>query len=72
MIRDPAWRAWAHWTESVTRPRVDLAGIGTVDTWVELSEVVWPCVSFQTSLVFGSDGTVLTSRSTLRFRTVTS
>ena len=66
--RDPARRAWEDWTESATRRRVDLAGIGTVDTWVELTEIVWPCVSFHTSFVFGSDGAVLTSRSTLRFR----
>ncbi len=66
--RDPARRAWEEWTESATRRRVDVPDVGLVETWVELTEVVWPCVSFQTSFVFCSDGAVLTSHSMLRFR----
>ncbi|MGH9064260.1 MAG: hypothetical protein ACRD0L_09890 [Acidimicrobiales bacterium] len=66
--RDPARRAWENWTEAATRRRVDLPGVGTVETWVELTELAWPCVSFETSFVFAYDGAVLTSLSTLRFR----
>lgn len=37
-------------------------------TWVELTAVAMPLVSFRHTWVFESDGAVLTSDSTLRFR----
>ncbi len=67
-IRDPARRAWESWTPEVTRHRVDVPGVGWVENWVELTEVSLPMVSFRTTFVFGDDGDVLTSNSTLRFR----
>jgi hypothetical protein len=39
-----------------------------VRTWVELTGVELPLVSFRSHFVFDSDGQVLTSDSTLRFR----
>lgn len=39
-----------------------------VESWVELTDVSGPLVSFRWTWVFGSDGQVLTSDSTLRFR----
>ncbi len=43
-------------------------GVDTVETWVELTDVTLPMVSFRSTFVFESDGAVLTSESTLRFR----
>jgi hypothetical protein len=47
---------------------VELPKVGTVETWGDLVEVNIPFVSFRTTFVFASDGAVLTSDSTLRFR----
>jgi len=43
-------------------------GVGWVESWVDVTDVSWPLVSFRRSWVFASDGRVLTSDSTLRFR----
>lgn len=70
--RDPAFRGWEEWTRPATYRRVDLTGlvdgVETVDTWTELRAVGLPLVTFRTTWLFGSDGAVLTSDSTLRFR----
>ncbi len=66
--RDPVRRAWEGWTRAATWKRVHIPEVGEVETWTDLMEVALPLVSFQTSFLFRSDGTVLTSRSTLRFR----
>jgi hypothetical protein len=47
---------------------VELPQVDTVETWGDLVEVNMPFVSFRTIFVFGSDGAVLKSDSTLRFR----
>lgn len=52
-----------------THRRVEIAGVGAVETWVDLTEVAPPLVSFRWTFVFGSDGAVVTSDSTLRLRT---
>lgn len=67
-VRDPSQRAWERWTPELTRRRVDLPGAGVVETWVELTGVSLPFVSFRHVYVFESDGARLTSDSTLRFR----
>lgn len=46
-----------------------ISGTGPVQTWTDLTDVQQDLVSFQTTFVFECDGTVLTSHSTLRFRT---
>lgn len=66
--RDPARQAWRGWTREQSHRRVDLAELGTVETWVDLTQVDLPLVSFRWTFVFHADGTVLSSDSTLRFR----
>ena len=46
-----------------------IPGVGTVESWVDLTDVAPPLVSFRWTFVFEADGTTLTSDSTLRFRT---
>lgn len=68
--RDPARRAWEEWTEARTRSTTTIAGVGRVTEWVEVTDVdeARGLVSFESPNVFEADGTVITSRSTLRFR----
>jgi SAM-dependent methyltransferase len=68
--RDPQRRAWEEWTEERTRTTTDVPGVGRVTDWVQVTEVVddGRLVSFESPNVFEADGTVITSRSTLRFR----
>lgn len=54
-------------TEQATRTVTEIPG-DVVETWVELTEVALPLVSFRHTFVFASDGARLTSDSTLRFR----
>ena len=67
-VRDPSRRAWEGWIPERTRRRVELPGVGVVETWVDLMDVSLPFVSFRHVYVFESDGATLTSDSTLRFR----
>lgn len=67
-IRDPARRAWEEWTREHTHKIQQTADGGTVESWSDLVEVKPPYVSFRGTYVFSSDGAVLTSDSTLRFR----
>ncbi|MDA2804103.1 class I SAM-dependent methyltransferase [Nocardiopsis suaedae] len=66
--RDPAFRAWEGWTRGRTHGVADVAGIGVVETWIEVTRVALPLVEFRTTYAFALDGRVLTSDSTLRFR----
>jgi len=67
--RDPANRAWQReWTRAASRRVDEIPGVGTVDSWTELIDVREPLVTFRSTWVFASDGQVLTSDSTLRFR----
>ena len=66
--RDPAYGAWTEWTRERSRRVVDAGELGPVEAWVELTEVALPLVRFRWTYVFRSDGAVLTSDSTLRFR----
>lgn len=68
--RDPAARAWEAWTEAATRNTTEVPGVGPVTDWVQSTEVVddGRLVTFESPNVFEADGTVITSRSTLRFR----
>ena len=65
--RDPARRAWEEWTRDHTHQVTPVDG-DTVESWGELISVELPFVSFRGTYVFASDGAVLTSDSTLRFR----
>lgn len=69
-VRDPARRAWESWTEEATRSTTDVPGVGPVTDWVQVTDVVGDgeLVTFESPNIFEVDGTVITSRSTLRFR----
>jgi SAM-dependent methyltransferase len=66
--RDPARRAWLRWDRPHSYVQAEVPGIGGVETWEDLTEVSGEFVSFRSTCVFASDGAVLTSDSTLRFR----
>jgi SAM-dependent methyltransferase len=66
--RDPAYEAWRGWNRADTYSVVEIDGVGAVESWGELTAVRLPLVSFRGTTVF-PDGEVLTSDSTLRFRT---
>ena len=65
--RVPERRAWERWTREHTFAREDIEGVGVVETWCDLGEVVGPLVSFRWTNVL-PDGDVILSDSTLRFR----
>jgi SAM-dependent methyltransferase len=66
--RDPARRQWEEWTREPTHQVQPVPSGGTVEFWSELVDVELPYVTFRGTYVFSSDGAVLTSESTLRFR----
>jgi SAM-dependent methyltransferase len=67
-VRDPDRRAWREWNRNKTYRRADLPQVGPLQTWTELTEVRPPFISFRMTFVFETEGAVLTSDSTLRFR----
>ncbi len=68
-VRDPAKEAWKGWNREQSYKTIEAPGIGTVELWVELVNVQLPLISFRYTFVFHKDGSVMTSESTLRFRT---
>jgi SAM-dependent methyltransferase len=66
--RVPAARAWETWTRDATYSAVDVEGVGLVTSWLEVTSIEWPLVTFGGTWTFASDGATLTSSSTLRFR----
>ncbi|MFF5337706.1 class I SAM-dependent methyltransferase [Streptomyces sp. NPDC013181] len=66
--RDPARRAWEMWTRVHSHRVTDVPGAGSVESWVQVTDVSGPLVTFRWTYVFAADGQVLTSDSTLRFR----
>ncbi|MDV6263582.1 class I SAM-dependent methyltransferase [Rhodococcoides yunnanense] len=66
--RVPARTAWTEWNRRDSLAVRDIPGVGRVESWLETTEVNGPLVSFRWTYVFASDGQVLTSDSTLRFR----
>ena len=73
--RDPDRRAWLEWDRARTEATADIPGIGRVRTWCDPGSVSGAVdsddgllVSFRWTTEFASDGAVLTSDSTLRFR----
>lgn len=66
--RVPEREAWREWTREATHEVTDVDGVGRVETWTEVTEVRGELVTFRATWVFASDGAVLTSDSTLRFR----
>jgi SAM-dependent methyltransferase len=66
--RDPGFCGWLEWDRATSYRRTEIPGAGVVESWVELTDVAFPLVSFRWTWVFASDGQTLTSDSTLRFR----
>ncbi|MFF2509035.1 class I SAM-dependent methyltransferase [Streptomyces sp. NPDC058067] len=66
--RDPARRAWEEWNRAESYAETRIPGVGVVESWVEVTDVSGPLVTFRWTYVFAEDGEVLTSDSTLRFR----
>jgi SAM-dependent methyltransferase len=67
--RNPARQAWQNWSREGTFVRLDIPGLGEVQTWLELTEVNGEYVSYRRTYVFAADGATLTSDSTRRLRT---
>ena len=67
--RRPERRAWEEWNPERSFERVEIPDVGVVETWNEVIDVALPFVTFQGTIVFLADNTVLHSTSTLRFRT---
>ena len=66
--RDPEREGWRAWTREQTLCRVDVAALGPVECWVDLTEVALPNVSFRWTYRIERTGETLVSDSTLRFR----
>jgi hypothetical protein len=66
--RDPARRAWDAWNRDASHAVTAIPGVGEVESWVDVTDVTGPLVTFRWTYVFSADGQVLTSDSTLRFR----
>lgn len=66
--RDPARRVWEDWMRDWTPKRLQLPGVGVVESWAEVTRVDGPLVTFEGATTL-PDGTVVTTSSTLRFRT---
>jgi SAM-dependent methyltransferase len=69
--RRPERQAWLEWDRERSLRRAVVPGAGVVETWVEVTDVRAGLVSFRWTFVFEADGAVLTSDSTLRFRSRT-
>jgi SAM-dependent methyltransferase len=66
--RRPERRAWEEWAADVAPVSLDIPGIGSVEQRREVTEVRLPLVSFRYTYTFVTDGAIITSDSTLRFR----
>ena len=67
--RRPERQAWLEWNPTDSFERLEVDGVGVVETWDEIIDVSMPFVTFRGTIVLCTDGTTLTSQSTLRFRT---
>ena len=66
--RRPGRREWEDWAVDAGETLRDIPGIGEVERRFEVTEVAFPYVTFRYTYTFASDGAVVTSNSTLRFR----
>jgi SAM-dependent methyltransferase len=67
-VRDPGREEWREWNREQSYRRVALPEVGALEAWVDLTDISPPFVSFRSNFIFEADGAVLTSDSTLRFR----
>lgn len=61
-------QAWLEWNRERSYTRVEVPMADGVARWFEVTDVRLPFVSFRGTYVFERDGTIITSDSTLRFR----
>ena len=66
--RRPERRAWEEWAACTGPVTLDVPGAGPVEHRSVVTAVELPFVSFRDTYTFRADGAVLTSESTLRFR----
>jgi SAM-dependent methyltransferase len=66
--RRPERRAWQEWAADTAPVTIDIPGTGSVEQRCAVTDVSFPLVSFRNTYKFLADGTVVTSDSTLRFR----
>jgi ubiquinone/menaquinone biosynthesis C-methylase UbiE len=66
--RRPERRAWEDWAADTSPVVRDVPGVGEVEQRFEVTEIALPRVSFRYTYRFLRDALVLTSESTLRFR----
>lgn len=66
--RDPACRGWEEWTREKSMTVKQTTAAGAVESWVDLTSVELPLVSFRWTFRFLDTGLVIMSDSTLRFR----
>lgn len=66
--RRPERRAWEEWATDLAQVTVDVPGIGPVEQRRAVTDVDLPFVSFRYTYRFLADGAVVTSDSTVRFR----
>ncbi len=66
--RNPAAEGWKRWNLEDTYAVAQIAGVGGVTSWTEVTSIEWPLVTFRSTWIFDFDGQTLTSESTLRFR----
>ncbi|GHF04686.1 methyltransferase [Amycolatopsis deserti] len=66
--RRPDRRAWEDWAATSEPLVLDVPGTGPVERRLEVTDISLPLVSFRFTYRFLSDGEVVTSDSTLRFR----
>jgi SAM-dependent methyltransferase len=66
--RRPDYRAWEEWAADTGPVTLDVPGVGPVEQRRAVTAVSLPLVSFRYTYTFLTDGTVITSDSTLRFR----
>jgi len=67
-VRDPTQRAWESWTREATYSQKEISGIGPVEGWCEVLHVNKELVTFCWTYKFESNGQIIRSESTLRFR----
>jgi hypothetical protein len=67
-IRRPERRAWEEWAADTDQIILDIPGTGPVEQRREVTDVSLPFVSYRFTYRFLSDGAIVTSDSTIRFR----
>ena len=65
--RDPARRVWEEWSRDWSPERLEIDGVGVVESWAEVTRVDGRFVTFDGAVTL-PDGTVVPTSSTLRFR----